>query len=81
MWKEALNQLDRRNGMESSGAFGEVAFRKEVVANATCIVLQKILPQDLEFPKLCFPVILICFMVIMGVVMTFFTTSSQRPLM
>ena len=38
VWKEALHELDRRNGMEYVEAIGEVAYRKDVVATACSIV-------------------------------------------
>lgn len=40
VWKEALRDLDGRNGLEYSEALGEVAYRKEVVATA-CTIVQK----------------------------------------
>lgn len=47
VWKEALKELDRRNGLEYAEALGEVTFRREVVATACSIVQIKGL-QNLE---------------------------------
>lgn len=41
-WKHALKELDRTNGMEYSEAFGEVAYRKEVVGTACTIVRENL---------------------------------------
>lgn len=81
-WKEALRELDRRKEMEYYKAFGEVAYRKEVVASA-CSIVHKIISQDqLEFPESCYPALLIFLLIfVMGVVMTFYSTDSQHPLL
>jgi hypothetical protein len=52
VWKEALKELDRRNGLEYAEALGEVTFRREVVATACSIVQIKGL-QNLEVETPC----------------------------
>jgi hypothetical protein len=54
-WKNALRELDRRNGLEYVEALGEVVFRKDVVATVYAIT-QKILQEKVlsSFALICF---------------------------
>ena len=51
VWKEALNELDRRNGLEYAETLGEVSYRKEVVATA-CTIVQRSLQDEVRRPLL-----------------------------
>lgn len=47
-WKNALRELERRNGLEYVEALGEVVFRKDVVATACTIIQKSIKQKSLE---------------------------------
>ncbi|KAG0556951.1 hypothetical protein KC19_11G090200 [Ceratodon purpureus] len=52
VWKEALRDLDGRNGLEFSEALGEVAYRKEVVATACTILAKNVQLRDQMLPQM-----------------------------
>ncbi|KAG0562692.1 hypothetical protein KC19_9G165100 [Ceratodon purpureus] len=52
VWKEALRDLDGRNGLEFSEALGEVAYRKEVVATACTILAKNVQLRDQRLPEM-----------------------------
>ncbi|KAG0556952.1 hypothetical protein KC19_11G090300 [Ceratodon purpureus] len=52
VWKEALRDLDGRNGLEFSEALGEVAYRKEVVATACTILDKHVQLRDQMLPQM-----------------------------
>ncbi|KAG0601145.1 hypothetical protein M758_11G087100 [Ceratodon purpureus] len=52
VWKEALRDLDGRNGLEFSEALGEVAYRKEVVATACTILAKNVQLREQMLPQM-----------------------------